>query len=107
MDLTDVGYVHTKTIGGTPEAHSNAETKTARSGSGVKVSRWMLSSIPPPAYTQAVKFGKERGDRWVGREFFPASVVRVHTGATDAGTAAHEGRARGRSGVTGLERTTA
>jgi len=38
MDLTHVGYVHTKTIGGTPEAHSNAENKTTRTKTGVKVS---------------------------------------------------------------------
>ncbi len=106
MDLTHVGYVHTKTIGGTPEAHSNAETKTDRSGTGVKVSRWMLNSIPPPAYTQAVKFGKERVDRWMEIEFFPASVVRIHTGATDAGTGAYEGRREGGFGFMGLNAMT-
>src|SRR5258708_24453636 len=56
-DLTHVGYVHTKTIGGTPEAHSNAETKTARSATRVKLSRSMLRSVPPPAHTHAEKFG--------------------------------------------------
>ncbi|HEX9396524.1 MAG TPA: aromatic ring-hydroxylating dioxygenase subunit alpha [Burkholderiales bacterium] len=106
MDLTHVGYVHTKTIGGTPEAHSKAETRTDRSASGVKVTRWMLDSIPPPAYTQAVKFSKERVDRWMEIEFFPASVVRIHTGATDAGTGAHEGRREGGFGFMGLNAMT-
>ena len=106
MDLTHVGYVHTRTIGGTPEAHSNAEMKTTRSDSGVKVSRWMLNSIPPPAYTQAVKFGAERVDRWMEIEFFPASVIRIHTGATDAGTGAYEGRREGGFGFMGLNAMT-
>jgi vanillate O-demethylase monooxygenase subunit len=106
MDLTHVGYVHTKTIGGTPEAHSNAENKTTRTKTGVKVSRWMLNSIPPPAYTQAVKFGKERVDRWMEIEFFPASVIRIHTGATDAGTGAYEGKREGGFGFMGLNAMT-
>ena len=106
MDLTHVGYVHTKTIGGTPEAHSKAEMKTTRSANGVKVSRWMLNSIPPPAYTQAVKFNKDRVDRWMEIEFFPASVVRIHTGATDAGTGAYEGRRDGGFGFMGLNAMT-
>ena len=106
MDLTHVGYVHTKTIGGTPEAHSNAEMKTIRSANGVKVSRWMLNSIPPPAYTQAVKFTKERVDRWMEIEFFPASVIRIHTGATDAGTGAYEGKRDGGFGFMGLNAMT-
>lgn len=106
MDLTHVGYVHKHTIGGTPEAHSNAETKTARSAGGVKVSRWMLDSIPPPAYTQVVKFGSERVDRWMEIEFFPASVIRIHTGATDAGTGAYEGRREGGFGFMGLNAMT-
>lgn len=106
MDLTHVGYVHTRTIGGTPEAHSNAETKVTRSATGVKVSRWMLNSIPPPAYTQAVKFTKDRVDRWMEIEFFPPSMVRIHTGATDAGTGAYEGRREGGFGFMGLNAMT-
>lgn len=106
MDLTHVGYVHKKTIGGTPEAHSNAETTTTRGKDGIKVSRWMLNSIPPPAYTQAVKFNKERVDRWMEIEFFPASVVRIHTGAVDAGTGAKEGKRDGGFGFMGLNAMT-
>jgi phenylpropionate dioxygenase-like ring-hydroxylating dioxygenase large terminal subunit len=106
MDLTHVGYVHTKTIGGTPEAHSSAETRTARTASGVRVERWMLNSIPPPSYTAAVKFGKERVDRWMEIDFFPASVVRIHTGAVDAGTGAKEGRRDGGFGFMGLNAMT-
>ena len=95
MDLTHVGYVHGRTIGGTPQAHSEAESKTIRSDKGVRVERWMLNSIPPPAYTAACKFNTERVDRWMEIEFFPPCSVRIHTGAVDVNTGAKEGRREG------------
>jgi vanillate O-demethylase monooxygenase subunit len=66
----------------------------------------MLNSIPPPAYTQAVKFNKERVDRWMEIEFFPASVVRIHTGAVDADTGAKEGKRDGGFAFMGLNAMT-
>jgi len=96
MDLTHVGYVHTRTIGGTPEAHSEAETRTVNTESGgVLVERWMLDSIPPPSYTAVHRFGTPRVDRWMQIEFFAPSVVRIHTGAMDTGKGAREGNRDG------------
>jgi phenylpropionate dioxygenase-like ring-hydroxylating dioxygenase large terminal subunit len=106
MDLTHVGYVHARTIGGTPEAHSGAQMNTERTAEGVKVTRWLLDSIPPPAYTKAVRFNKDRVDRWMEIEFFPPCVVRIHTGATDAGTGAREGRREGGFGFMGFNAQT-
>ena len=102
MDLTHVGYVHRSTIGGTPQAHSDAETKTERTASGVKVSRWMPNSVPPPSYTAAVQFKTERVDRWMEIEFFAPAVVRIHTGAINANTGAAEGKRDGGFAFMGL-----
>jgi len=102
MDLTHVGYVHGRTIGGTPAAHSEAETRTARTDTGVTVSRWMPNSVPPPAYTEAVKFSGDRVDRWMEIEFFGPCVVRIHTGAKDVGTGADRGEREGGFAFIGL-----
>lgn len=95
MDLTHVGYVHGRTIGGTPQAHSEADSKTIRSDNGVRVERWMMDSVPPPAYTASCNFKTGRVDRWMEIDFFPPCSVRIHTGAVDANTGAREGRREG------------
>lgn len=102
MDLTHVGYVHQRTIGGTPQAHSEAETQTTRSDTGVKVTRWMMNSVPPPAYTAGHKFNTPTVDRWMEIDFFPPAVVRIHTGAKDVGTGAREGNREGGLAFRGL-----
>ena len=50
MDLTHLGYVHTKTIGGNPKAHVAAEMETVRTETGCKYIRWMLDAVPPPTF---------------------------------------------------------
>lgn len=102
MDLTHVGYVHGRTIGGTPQAHSEAETVVKPTDQGVRVERWMIDSVPPPAYTAAVKFNTERVDRWMEIDFFAPAMVRIHTGAVDANTGAREGRREGGFAFMGL-----
>lgn len=102
MDLTHVGYVHGRTIGGTPQAHSEAEATTTGTDRGVKVVRWMLDSIPPPAYTAAHQFKTERVDRWMEIEFFAPCTVRIYTGAVDVNTGATAGRRDGGFAFMGL-----
>ena len=53
MDLTHLGYLHVKTVGGNPAAHVEAEMKSARTPTGVKFTRWMSNSVPPPTYVKA------------------------------------------------------
>lgn len=106
MDLTHVGYVHTRTIGGTPQAHSEAQTTVSATETGVRVERWMLDSVPPPAYTAACKFNTERVDRWMEIDFFAPATVRIHTGAVDTGTGAREGRREGGFAFMGLNTMT-
>ena len=102
MDLTHVGYVHRGTIGGTPQAHSEADTKTTRSDTGVHVARWMMNSVPPPAYVAGHKFNTPTVDRWMEIEFVPPAAVRIHTGAKDANTGAREGDRKGGFAFMGL-----
>ena len=54
MDLTHLGYVHTTTIGGNPATHVEAKMETERTPLGLKFTRWMLNSLPPPTYVKAV-----------------------------------------------------
>ena len=66
----------------------------------------MLNSIPPPAYTAAVRFNTERVDRWMEIEFFAPSIVRIYTGAVDTGTGAQDGHRDGGFGFMGFNAAT-
>lgn len=89
MDLTHLGLVHKTTIGGNLQQHANAKMKTTRTPTGVKYIRWMIDSIPPPAYVAVVGF-KGLVDRWQEFEYVAPSSIIQHTGAVDAGTGAYE-----------------
>jgi vanillate O-demethylase monooxygenase subunit len=86
MDLTHLGYLHAKTVGGNPGAHVDAEMKTTRTPTGLKFTRRMKNSLPPPSYVKAAGF-PGRVDRVQEFEFVAPSTVLQWTGATDAGTA--------------------
>jgi vanillate O-demethylase monooxygenase subunit len=94
MDLTHLGYVHKKTIGGNPAAHVGAKMDVVRTQGGLKYTRWMLDSLPPPTYVAAYGF-KGRVDRWQEFDFVAPSTIRQWTGAKDAGTGAPEGNTDG------------
>ena len=85
MDLTHLGYLHAKTIGGNPAQHFAAEMKTVRTPTGVKFTRWMRNSPPPPSYVKAAGF-QGRVDRLQVFEFVAPSSILQWTGATDAGS---------------------
>jgi phenylpropionate dioxygenase-like ring-hydroxylating dioxygenase large terminal subunit len=86
MDLTHLGYLHAKTVGGNPGQHVEAEMKTVRTPRGIKFTRWMRNSPPPPSYVKAAGF-EGRVDRLQEFEFVAPSSVLQWTGAADAGTA--------------------
>ncbi len=94
MDLTHLGYLHAKTVGGNPGQHVDAEMKTVRTPTGLKFTRWMKNSVPPPSYVKAAGF-TGRVDRWQEFEFAAPSSVLQWTGAADVGTGAPEGRREG------------
>jgi len=85
MDLTHLGYLHAKTVGGNPGQHVDAEMKTVRTPNGIKFTRWMKNSPPPPSYVRAAGF-KGRVDRLQAFEFIAPCTILQWTGATDAGS---------------------
>ena len=89
MDLTHLGLVHKTTIGGNLPQHANAKMKTTKTPTGVKYVRWMLESVPPPAYIAVAGF-KGKVDRWQEFEFVAPSCIVQYTGAVDAGTGAYD-----------------
>jgi len=86
MDLTHLGYLHARTVGGNPGAHVEANMKTVRTSTGLKFTRWMRNSLPPPSYVKAAGF-KGRVDRCQEFEFVAPNTVLQWTGATDASIA--------------------
>jgi vanillate O-demethylase monooxygenase subunit len=86
MDLTHLGYLHARTVGGNPGAHLEAEMKTVRTSTGLKFTRLMRNSLPPPSYVKAAGF-QGRVDRCQEFEFVAPNTILQWTGATDAGTA--------------------
>lgn len=86
MDLTHLGYLHARTVGGNPNTHVAADMKTVRTPTGLKFTRWMRNSLPPPSYVRAAGF-KGRVDRVQEFEFVAPATILQWTGATDAGTA--------------------
>ncbi|SFB38040.1 vanillate O-demethylase monooxygenase subunit [Pseudomonas sp. NFIX10] len=84
LDLSHLGYVHLRTIGGNARIHMNAEMKVDSDENSVKVVRHMLNSVPPPTYTAAYPF-TGNVDRWQEIEFHISHLL-IWTGAVDAGS---------------------
>ncbi|KMK17366.1 2Fe-2S ferredoxin [Pluralibacter gergoviae] len=84
LDLSHLGYVHLKTIGGNAAIHMNAKMNVDSDDKSVRVTRYMLNSEPPPTYLAAYPFG-DRVDRWQEIEF-NVSHIRIWTGAVDVNT---------------------
>lgn len=84
LDLSHLGYVHLRTIGGNAKLHMNAEMTVEAEGDSVKVIRKMPNSTPPPTYSAAYPF-KGNVDRWQEIVFHP-SHLEIWTGGVDANT---------------------
>ena len=100
LDLSHLGYVHVRTIGGNPNLHMTAQTQVQGTGDYVRVVRYMPGSVPPPTYTSAWPLAA-RVDRWQEIEFFP-NHLRVWSGAIDAGSDSLENPDRGGFHMRGL-----
>ncbi|SNT34456.1 vanillate O-demethylase monooxygenase subunit [Noviherbaspirillum humi] len=81
LDLSHVGYVHQKTIGGNPRVHMTAGMEVGGEGDTVRIVRLLPDTLPPPAYTAVWPF-KGGIDRWQEIEFEP-NHIRIWAGATD------------------------
>lgn len=88
LDLSHLGYVHLKTIGGNPSVHMNAEVKVSQNGDCVKVVRLMPNSEPPPTYKAAWPF-EGKIDRWQEVEFHVSHEL-IWTGAMEPGSGSFE-----------------
>lgn len=84
LDLSHLGYVHLRTIGGNASIHMNARMRVESDDSSVRVVRHMPDSVPPPTYTAAYPF-RGKVDRWQEIEF-RVTHLRIWTGAVDAGS---------------------
>ncbi len=91
MDLTHLGYVHRKTIGGDPKTHVNAKMDTTRTDRGVKYVRWMDDCNPPPTYVKGAGF-EGKVDRWQEFEYVLPGSVLQWSGALDVGKGARDNR---------------
>ena len=91
MDLTHLGYVHRKTIGGDPKTHVNAKMDTNRTDAGVKYIRWMDDCVPPPTYVRGAGF-EGKVDRWQEFEYVLPGSVLQWSGALNVGEGARENR---------------
>ncbi|TWC68176.1 aromatic ring-hydroxylating dioxygenase subunit alpha [Herbaspirillum sp. SJZ099] len=93
LDLSHVGYVHTRTIGGNAKTHMEAPTQVSSDGHHVRVVRRMPASQPPATYSAAWPF-KGLIDRWQEIDFH-VSHLNIFTGAVDAGTESLDDPQRG------------
>jgi vanillate O-demethylase monooxygenase subunit len=91
MDLTHLGYVHLKTIGGMPTVHVEATQETTKTEHGVHLLRWMLDAPAPPTFARAMPF-KGNVDRWSDFEYIAPMTVLQFGGAMDIGRKAQENR---------------
>jgi vanillate O-demethylase monooxygenase subunit len=84
LDLSHLGYVHLKTIGGNPSVHMNAKLDVSSDEAGVRVVRLMPDSEPPPTYTAAWPF-RGRIDRWQDVDFRVSHFL-IWSGGMDVGS---------------------
>lgn len=100
LDLSHLGYVHLRTIGGNPSVHMNAEMKVEGTGNAVRIVRHMMNSEAPKTYADAWGF-RDRIDRWQEIEF-DVNQIQIWTGAVDAGTESLGDQDRGGFHMRGL-----
>lgn len=93
LDLSHLGYVHLKTIGGNARLHMNAQTKVTSDAKSVRVLRHMPGSTPPPTYKAAFPFG-DTCERWQEIEFH-ITYLAIWAGAVEPGKDAIDDPERG------------
>ena len=91
MDLTHLGYVHNKTIGGNPLNHVGAEMNSRQTENGAYFICWMENHEPPPTYQKGGQFSG-KVDRWQEFEYVGPSIVLQWSGAIEVGKGAREDR---------------
>jgi phenylpropionate dioxygenase-like ring-hydroxylating dioxygenase large terminal subunit len=95
LDLSHLSYVHPTTLG--TDKVAQTPMKAERLNRGVRVTRWVMASPPPPFFQKAGNFAPDQlVDRWQIIDWTPPAFVRLDVGCAVAGTGAREGnRAHG------------
>lgn len=93
MDLSHLGWVHARTIGGNPDQHAEAVMNVERTDRGVRFTRWLLNSTPPPSYSKVVSFAGNI-DRWIELELVAPGVIMQYNGGVDVSQDAYNGGSR-------------
>ncbi len=90
LDLSHLTYVHPTTLG--TEKVAQTPMKAERFERGVRVTRWVMDSPPPPFFQRAGGFAPDaRVDRWQIIDWTPPAFVRLDVGCALAGTGARAG----------------
>ena len=84
LDLSHLGYVHGRTIGGNASIHVKPEMTVDVGPEWVRVIRHMKDSQPPPTYKEAWPFAGKI-DRWQEIEFLISHFL-IWTGGMDTGS---------------------
>ena len=95
LDLSHLSYVHPTTLG--TDKVAQTPMKAERFERGVRVTRWVMDSPPPPFFQRAGGIAPEQHvDRWQIVDWTPPAFVRLDIGCAPTGTGAREGdRSRG------------
>ena len=90
LDLSHLSYVHPTTLG--TEKVAQTPMKAERLNRGVRVTRWVMESPPPPFFQKAGGFKPDQKvDRWQIIDWSPAAFVRLDVGCAPSGTGARDG----------------
>jgi phenylpropionate dioxygenase-like ring-hydroxylating dioxygenase large terminal subunit len=95
LDLSHLSYVHPTTLG--TDKVAQTPMKAERLNRGVRVTRWVMDSPPPPFFQKAGNIPADQPvDRWQIIDWTPAAFVRLDVGCAPSGTGARDGdRSRG------------
>jgi phenylpropionate dioxygenase-like ring-hydroxylating dioxygenase large terminal subunit len=95
LDLSHLSYVHPTTLG--TDKVAQTPMKAERFERGVRVTRWVMDSPPPPFFQRAGGIAPEQHvDRWQIVDWTAPAFVRLDIGCAPTGTGAREGdRSRG------------
>ena len=90
LDLSHLSYVHPTTLG--TDKVAQTPMKAERLERGVRVTRWVMDSPPPPFFQRAGGFAADQHvDRWQIIDWSPPAFVRLDVGCALTGTGAREG----------------
>lgn len=90
LDLSHLSFIHPTTLG--TDKIAETPMRCERLERGVRVTRWIMDSPPPPFFQKAGGFRPDQPvDRWQIIDWTPPAFVRLDVGCAIAGTGAREG----------------